>query len=87
MANGAAIDTSTVGSHSFTVAITDNAGNSGSVTYTYRVVYSFTGFMQPVDNLPDLNVATGGSAVPVKFSLVENGEIVEGHVPNPGRPA
>jgi uncharacterized protein len=37
-------------------------------------VASFTipfwnGFMQPVDNLPEINVAKAGSAIPVKFSL------------------
>ena len=34
--------------------------------------YSFTGFFQPVDNLPTLNVASAGSAIPVKFSLGGN---------------
>ena len=29
----------------------------------------FAGFFAPVDNLPTLNVATGGRAIPVKFSL------------------
>jgi len=29
----------------------------------------FTGFFQPVDNLPTVNLATAGSAIPVKFSL------------------
>ena len=31
--------------------------------------YNFTGFFQPVDNAPMLNVVKGGSSVPVKFSL------------------
>ena len=31
--------------------------------------YHFTGFFQPVDNLPALNLASAGSAIPVKFSL------------------
>jgi hypothetical protein len=34
--------------------------------------YIFTGFFQPVDNLPTLNVASAGSAIPVKFSLGGN---------------
>jgi hypothetical protein len=37
-----------------------------------RIVYNFTGFFQPVDNLPIINVATAGSAIPVKFSLGGN---------------
>ena len=35
-------------------------------------VYTFTGFFQPVDNLPTFNVVKAGSAVPVKFSLHGN---------------
>jgi hypothetical protein len=31
--------------------------------------FDFSGFFQPVDNLPELNVAKAGSAIPVKFSL------------------
>jgi hypothetical protein len=38
VANGAAIDTSSVGEKSFTVNATDNAGNPASQTVTYRVV-------------------------------------------------
>ena len=33
------------------------------------VDYNFTGFFQPVDNLPTLNIVTAGKAIPVKFSL------------------
>ena len=31
--------------------------------------HSFTGFFQPVDNLPTLNIVNAGRAIPVKFSL------------------
>jgi hypothetical protein len=31
--------------------------------------YNFSGFFQPVDNAPTLNIAKAGSAIPVKFSL------------------
>jgi len=34
--------------------------------------FHFTGFFQPVDNLPALNLASAGSAIPVKFSLGGN---------------
>ena len=37
-----------------------------------NVVYNFSGFFQPVDNLPTLNIATAGSSIPVKFSLGGN---------------
>lgn len=34
--------------------------------------YNFTGFFQPVDNLPVLNQTNSGKAIPVKFSLGGN---------------
>jgi len=34
--------------------------------------YNFTGFFQPVDNVPVLNSVKAGSSVPVKFSLAGN---------------
>jgi hypothetical protein len=34
-----------------------------------EVTYAFTGFFQPVDNMPTVNAAKAGAAVPVKFSL------------------
>ena len=48
--NGAPLDTATVGTHTFTVRTSDNAGHSASKTVSYRVAYAFTGFAQPVDN-------------------------------------
>jgi len=69
VANGEAIDTSSVGPKSFTVDAEDNAGNTASLTHNYTVIYDFDGFFRPVDNLPTLNVAKAGSAIPVKFSL------------------
>jgi hypothetical protein len=34
-----------------------------------EVKYAFTGFFQPVDNMPTVNAVKAGAAVPVKFSL------------------
>jgi hypothetical protein len=42
------------------------------VTRAFRVLYPFTGFFQPVDNLPTVNTVKAGSAIPVKFSLGGN---------------
>jgi hypothetical protein len=71
--SGSRIDTSTVGLHTFVVQAFDADGNViASLERQYSVDYSFTGFFQPVDNLPALNVVKGGSAIPVKFSLGGN---------------
>lgn len=65
------LDTGSVGPKTVTLPVTaeDNVGNkSVPVTYTYSVVYDFTGFFQPID-MGKANVAKAGSAIPVKFSL------------------
>jgi hypothetical protein len=48
---------------------TDGAGNQESASFTVTVLYNFIGFFQPVDNLPTINIAKAGSAIPVKWSL------------------
>jgi probable HAF family extracellular repeat protein len=48
----------------------NHLGSSG--TKTFAITYAFTGFFQPVDNLPTVNVTTAGQAVAVKFSLGGN---------------
>jgi probable HAF family extracellular repeat protein len=67
--------------------LVQNVGDAGEVSVTvdgtetrippggsqsYTVVYPFAGFFSPVDNLPTLNAAKAGSAIPVKFSLGGN---------------
>jgi len=69
VADGASLDTSTVGPRSFTVTAADEAGNAASLTHDYAIVYGFAGFFSPVDNPPTLNRLKAGAAVPVKFSL------------------
>jgi predicted extracellular nuclease len=39
---------------------------------TFYLPFDWAGFFQPVGNLPELNVAKAGSAIPVKFSLGSN---------------
>ncbi len=60
---------STVGAYTVTVSVTDKDGSTGSNSTTHAVVFDFSGFFQPVDNLPSWNKAKAGSAIPVKFSL------------------
>ena len=64
-----ALDTSRVGTKSVTCYAMDNAGNTNSASVLYSVVYIFTGFSSPVDNLPTLNLVNAGRAIPVKFGL------------------
>jgi hypothetical protein len=63
------LDTSNVGTKSVSCTASDNAGNQASASASYQVIYSWSGFMQPVDNLPIVNSVKAGSGVPVKFSL------------------
>jgi uncharacterized protein len=51
------------------VKVTDEFGNYSIAVTTVRVLYNFTGFFAPVDNLPTLNSVKAGQAIPVKFSL------------------
>ncbi|HKO63233.1 MAG TPA: PxKF domain-containing protein [Pyrinomonadaceae bacterium] len=58
-----------VGTTTITATATDAKNNSSSCTFTITVLYNFTGFFSPVDNLPTLNSMKAGQAVPLKFSL------------------
>ena len=61
-----------VGTTTVNVTATDAAGNVTPGSFTVTVLYNFTGFFSPVDNLPTLNVMNAGKAIPVKFSLSGN---------------
>jgi uncharacterized repeat protein (TIGR01451 family) len=61
-----------VGTTPVTVTATDDVGNSSSCTFNVTVLYNFTGFFAPVDNLPAFNEVKAGLGVPVKFSLSGN---------------
>jgi hypothetical protein len=70
-ANGAAIDTATVGSKSFTVTAHSDGGSS-TLTNTYSVVYNFGGFLPPlVINGHGNGLFKAGSTIPVKFQLTD----------------
>jgi hypothetical protein len=68
VATGMLIDTSTVGSKTFTVTASDNAGNMATLTINYNVGYAFSGFLTPV---PDSQYNIGRT-VPVKFELTDS---------------
>jgi microsomal dipeptidase-like Zn-dependent dipeptidase len=67
--SGAAFE---VGATTVNVTATDPAGNTDTGSFTVTVLHNFAGFLQPVDNLPILNVVNAGQAIPVKFSLSGN---------------
>ncbi|HEX5832091.1 MAG TPA: PxKF domain-containing protein [Gemmatimonadaceae bacterium] len=64
----------TVGFHTLGVTFTptgDDAINytAAAATRQVQVIFPWTGFFRPIDNLPAVNVVKAGSAIPVKFSL------------------
>jgi hypothetical protein len=68
--DGANLDTSSVGTKSFTIRAEDGAGNVETLTTTYEVIWDeYAGFFRPIG---DENSNRAGSAVPVKFSLGGN---------------
>jgi len=72
-----------VGTFTYTASATDRAGNISTVSATYRVIYRFDSFLQPInDTAHDTGLATsifkGGSTVPAKFQLKKaDGTIVQ----------
>ena len=63
-----------VGTFVFAAKATDKAGNDALVTGTFRVVYRFDGFLQPInDTAHQVGTSTSmfkaGSTVPAKFQL------------------
>jgi hypothetical protein len=70
------VDTSSVGPKSVACTATDKAGNEKTASANYSVVYSTTGFLQPVDN-KILNGMKAGSTAPMKWQLKDaNGNYV-----------
>jgi hypothetical protein len=63
-----------VGTFTFTATATDRAGNTATRTGTYKVIYRWDGFLQPINDTAHqlnlgLSVFKGGSTVPAKFQL------------------
>jgi hypothetical protein len=79
--------TNTVGIHTVTCTATDNAGNTATATVSYKVIYRFDGFLQPINDTSHpqtcgspcvVSIFKGGSTVPVKFQLKDaNGNVVQ----------
>ena len=63
-----------VGTFTYTATATDKAGNTATRTGTYRVVYRWDGFLQPINDTAhqvgqSISIFKSGSTVPVKFQL------------------
>jgi hypothetical protein len=61
-----------VGTTTNTFRVTDPSGNFSECSFTVTVLYNFTGFNSPVNNVPTLNAVNAGKNIPVKFSLSGN---------------
>jgi hypothetical protein len=50
----------------------DNAGNPGNTAVVhYDVTYLFTGFISPVNNPPEINIAKAGQTIPLKWRITD----------------
>jgi hypothetical protein len=71
-----------VGRFTYTATATDRAGNRRTVSVSYRVVYRFSGFLQPVndpatDSAAPMSVFRRSSTVSVGFRLLDaDGDVV-----------
>jgi predicted extracellular nuclease len=61
-----------VGTYTVVVSVTDKDHGTGSNSAKHSVIFNFTGFLQPVDNLPVVNSVKAGQSVPIRFSLAGN---------------
>jgi hypothetical protein len=68
----AARATGTLGTKTISVTAKDVVGQTLTLARTYKVVYAFQGFFDPVRNPPALNAQNAGSVIPMKFSLGGN---------------
>lgn len=69
LASGSQLDTSSLGTKTFSVTAYDRAGNVAHASSTYSVDYDFAGFASPVATYPTATAMKAGQSVPVKFSL------------------
>ncbi|MBX6341810.1 MAG: PxKF domain-containing protein [Thermomicrobiaceae bacterium] len=72
-----------VGTYTYTATATDAAGNTTTVSVTYRVIYRWDGFLQPINDTAHqvgttTSIFKAGSTVPVKFQLKKaDGTVVQ----------
>jgi hypothetical protein len=72
-----------VGGFSYTATATDKAGNSTTITGTYKVIYRWDGFLQPINDTAhqvgtSTSIFKAGSTIPVKLQLKKaDGTVVQ----------
>jgi hypothetical protein len=66
------------GDYTVTLSGTDSNGNTATTSVTVHVIgsYAFSGFMEPVDDPPTVNVGRAGRTYPVKWRHTLNGVAV-----------
>lgn len=79
ISKGSALDTSTTGTHSFTVTAADYAMNSITKTVTYSVAYGFSGLLPPYAAPP--RAFKIGSSIPLKWQYTGSAGNVVGSAP------
>jgi hypothetical protein len=57
------------GTFTFGVTAIEQGGCASTVQVTLGILFPFSGFFAPVNNLPTVNTVNAGRAIPVKFSL------------------
>jgi hypothetical protein len=62
-------ETFPLGSTTVNCTATDAVNLQNACNFNVQVSYPFTGFAQPVDAAPTVNVVSGGAGVPVRFGL------------------
>ncbi len=70
--SGNAINTASVGTKTFSVDATDNAGNTNTKKVTYYIRYKCSGILQPI-NADGSSIFKLGNTIPVKFQLWDAG--------------
>ncbi|MGW5238156.1 OmpL47-type beta-barrel domain-containing protein [Monashia sp. NPDC004114] len=72
-----------VGTFTYTATAIDRAGNTSTMTGTYRVIYRFDGFLQPINDTAhqvgtSTSIFKAGSTVPTKLQLKKaDGTVVQ----------
>ncbi len=61
-----------MGPKTVTFTAVDNVGNSDTKTCTYQVNYNFIGFLNPLNQDPEVaNIGTAGRTYPIKWQLTD----------------